>query len=155
MILNITSELIISPLQYDCMMLISWKVVYTVVPVQCTYQTSPLSTLSRGLFHSSKRIWSTYEQYNYTVKNGLPFPRPQPGCHWLNCKVAWFSTDGSSRTDNLCERPCKTCISWLVRKVDLSQILDLLLPQGYPMDFFSTAERGLDGVSLPFCLCLY
>ncbi len=36
----------------------------------------------------------------------------------------------------------QTYVSWLVTNVDLSQIIDFLLPQGYPINFFPIPERG-------------
>ncbi len=40
------------------------------------------------------------------------------------------------------------------KNVDLSQIIDSV-PQGQPMDLFPAAESRVEGVSLPFYLCLY
>ncbi len=36
----------------------------------------------------------------------------------------------------------KTSVSWLVTNVDLSQILDFLVPLRYPVDFLPTTARG-------------
>ncbi len=52
-------------------------------------------------------------------------------------------------------RKSKIFVSWLVTNIVLSQILDFLVLWGQPMGFFPTAERGLDGFSLPFHLYSY